>query len=64
MYGTADDVLLPGPAGVLSWTVIDGGAGDADGLADGIISTTWYVDPAYASTTIVLTATATDGAAS
>jgi hypothetical protein len=58
VYGTADDVLLPAPAGVMSWTVIDGGAGDANGLADGLISTTWYVDPAYANTTIVLTATA------
>src|SRR5258708_2606381 len=52
IFGTADDSLAPGPAGVLSWTVIDG----ADGAADGLIVTGWYVDPAYLNTTIQLTA--------
>src|SRR5262245_3742104 len=27
------------------WSVIDGGAGDMDGLANGNIKTSWYVDP-------------------
>ncbi|MCI0359861.1 MAG: hypothetical protein L0211_15395, partial [Planctomycetaceae bacterium] len=27
------------------WNVVDGGAGDLDGLANGNVKTTWYVDP-------------------
>src|SRR5262245_49718066 len=31
--------------GHLPWTVIDGGAGDLDGVANGNVKTSWYVDP-------------------
>jgi hypothetical protein len=31
--------------GHLPWTVVDGGADDLDGVANGSIHTTWYVDP-------------------
>ncbi|MFL5340441.1 MAG: beta strand repeat-containing protein, partial [Gemmataceae bacterium] len=40
------------------WTITDGGQGDLDGVANGQFTTTWYVDPAYA-TNQTLTATAT-----
>ncbi len=32
-------------AGHTPWYVIDGGAGDLDGVANGVIRTTWYVNP-------------------
>ena len=46
VYGTLDDevVVLSG-AGHDPWTIIDGGSGDADGLANGSIQTSWYVNP-------------------
>ena len=31
--------------GHLPWTVVDGGVNDIDGLANGIIETSWYVNP-------------------
>src|SRR6185503_12660677 len=46
-----DGSLLPAPAGVASWSVLD----DSTGAA----TTSWYVDQAYANTTIRLTATDT-----
>ena len=46
IYGTLDDeVVVLGGAGHDPWVVFDGGAGDADGLANGSISTSWYVNP-------------------
>jgi hypothetical protein len=47
--GTADDVLAYDLTGTGSWTVVDGGEGDIDGLANGVIVTSWYVndDAAY-----------------
>src|SRR5262245_44643501 len=31
------------------WDVVDGGAGDLDGVADGNFQTIWYVEPTYAT---------------
>ncbi len=41
-----------------AWQVVDGGAGDLDGIADGNIQTTWVVDdPDAVGASYVLTAT-------
>ena len=46
VYGTSDDTLAElGGSGHLPWSVTDGGAGDLDGLANGTIVTSWYVNP-------------------
>jgi uncharacterized repeat protein (TIGR01451 family) len=46
IFGTADDVIIDmGGAGHEAWTITDGGLGDLDGLINGSIVTTWYVDP-------------------
>jgi hypothetical protein len=52
----SDGVAEGGPDN--PWTVTDGGAGDLDGVADGNFTTSWYVNPLYA-TDQVLSATAT-----
>jgi uncharacterized repeat protein (TIGR01451 family) len=45
-FGTADDTLGDNTgAGHDRWQVTDGGPGDLDGLSDGNIQTTWYVEP-------------------
>ncbi|MBR0659909.1 hypothetical protein, partial [Neoroseomonas oryzicola] len=61
LYGTSDDEVLDlGGAGHETWTVTDGGEGDLDGLANGTIVTSWYVNPDdSANQTFVLTATET-----
>src|SRR4051812_23636758 len=48
------------------WTVTDGGVGDLDGIANGVIQTTWAVGQDAAGESFVLTATnlATGGVAS
>lgn len=46
IYGTPDDV--PGNntgKGHEPWRITDGGAGDLDRVANGVILTTWYVNP-------------------
>src|SRR5262249_54354406 len=45
IYGTADDVLLSdGISGTgVTWTVVDGGPGDLDGVANGVVETSWQV---------------------
>jgi len=44
IWGTADDELgYNGGEGHLPWRVTDGGDGDEDGIANGIVKTTWYV---------------------
>src|SRR5262245_32641311 len=44
LYGTADDLLLSDISGTGAlWTVVDGGEGDLDGLANGIVETSWLV---------------------
>ncbi len=46
VYGTADDrVKILGGDGHKGWKVTDGGAGDLDGVANGAIVTSWYVNP-------------------
>ncbi len=46
VFGTADDVIAElGGAGHDAWYVTDGGAGDLDGVANGTVITTWYVNP-------------------
>src|SRR5512146_1959436 len=46
-------VLWSGP----SWSVVDGASGDADGVLNGSVATTFAVTSNYANTTILLTAT-------
>ena len=43
--GTQDDVVAYDLTGTGSWAVVDGGAGDLDGLANGVIVTSWEVNP-------------------
>ena len=46
ILGTLDDTVeTTGGAGHDSWYVIDGGAGDLDGVVNGSVTTKWYVDP-------------------
>jgi len=78
-YGTIDDVLDAGPDQVLNteddgygttgqghdlFVVTDGGAGDLDGVANGIVETDWYVNPddSLDETFIVLAQEASAGA--
>src|SRR5262245_41454836 len=51
-----DGVAIVAP-GVSHWQVTDGGSGDLDGVADGNIQTSWYVDDQFLGTTLNLTAT-------
>ena len=44
VYGTSDDVLGAPLSGSEPWIVTDGGAGDADGVANGQIVTSWQVN--------------------
>src|SRR5262245_29216092 len=56
--GTADDQLTYDLSATgTPWTVIDGGAGDLDGLANGAIQTSWYVNADAADQAFVLSAT-------
>ncbi len=59
MWGTIDDVLGDNTgSGHESWFITDGGAGDSDGVADGTVETTWYVNPDDSlGATFLLTAT-------
>ncbi len=59
IYGTLDDEVVElGGAGHDPWTIFDGGAGDIDGLANGSIQTSWYVNPDDSlDETFLLTAT-------
>ncbi|MEJ8824817.1 hypothetical protein WKW80_22720, partial [Variovorax humicola] len=67
LWGTLDDVLANSDgSGHDPWSVVDGGIGDLDGLANGSITTSWYVDPDdSAGATFLLTAigTGADGVA-
>jgi hypothetical protein len=55
--GTADDRLTHDLTGTTQpWTVTDGGTGDLDGLANGVITTSWYVNADAANQAFLLTA--------
>ncbi len=46
ILGTLDDELEASDGdGHDIWSVTDGGAGDLDGIANGVIQTSWYVNP-------------------
>ncbi|WP_229861865.1 DUF7507 domain-containing protein, partial [Pseudodonghicola xiamenensis] len=63
IYGTADDTTVDlGGDGHESWTVVDGGEGDLDGIANGVIVTEWYVNPDDSlNETFLLSASTNDG---
>ncbi|WP_038074617.1 DUF11 domain-containing protein, partial [Thioclava pacifica] len=65
IYGTADDTTVDlGGDGHDSWTVVDGGEGDLDGEANGVIVTEWYVNPDDSlNETFLLSATSGDSTA-
>lgn len=45
-WGTADDSPVDlGGAGHDSWSVVDGGAGDLDGVVNGVVVAEWFVNP-------------------
>ncbi|RWL42122.1 MAG: hypothetical protein EOR60_26630, partial [Mesorhizobium sp.] len=65
VLGTADDVLAYDLTGTgTPWTVTDGGSGDLDGVVNGSIQTSWYVNGDAANQAFVLTATDTASGAS
>ena len=48
VYFTSDDVVNSDTTSLLgttTWEVVDGGVGDLDGLVNGQVTTSWYVDP-------------------
>ena len=46
LYGTADDDIVSlGGDGHEPWYVVDGDVGDLDGLQNGTVVTSWYVNP-------------------
>ena len=45
------------PQGNQPWSVTDGGVGDSDGLANGVIQTSWFVEDQYVGASLLLTAT-------
>src|SRR5262249_35485197 len=58
VVGTADDVLVHDLSGTTApWTVTDGGAGDLDGIANGVIVTSWDVNQDAAGQAFAVTAT-------
>src|SRR5689334_23058045 len=58
IIGTADDGLTHDLTGTTQpWTVTDGGIGDLDGLVNGSITTTWYVNPDAVDQAFQLSAT-------
>ncbi len=59
LVGTADDTLANDLSGTAPWTVTDGGAGDLDGIANGVIVTSWNVGQDAANQSFVLSATDT-----
>lgn len=61
--GTADDGLSYDLTGTTApWSVTDGGLGDLDGIANGAIVTSWYVNQDALNQTFQLIATDSDGA--
>ncbi|MCG8910373.1 DUF5801 repeats-in-toxin domain-containing protein [Pseudomonas sp. DP-17] len=63
VWGTPDDVLnTSAGAGHDPWYVTDGGAGDLDGLVNGSVTTSWYVDPDDSAGARFLLSASSDGA--
>lgn len=63
ILGTADDELSHDLSGTTSpWTIIDGGVGDLDGIANGQIVTSWYVNIDALEQNFLLSATDSTGA--
>ncbi|WZP00326.1 hypothetical protein EP7_001959 [Isosphaeraceae bacterium EP7] len=60
---TRTDGIEDFPSGNLPWFATDGGTGDADGVANGSIGTSWFVENQYAYTSLKLTATGVDSGA-
>src|SRR5262245_36542167 len=52
-----DGVPIESPPAVVDWSVLDGGPDDLDGVVDGNIQTTWYVDSQFLNASLQLTAT-------
>src|SRR5258708_2321641 len=48
---TIDLQVVPAAAGQATWRIVDGGAGDADGAADGQFRTSWILALASAAPT-------------
>lgn len=60
IYGTEDDQYTYDLTGTgITWSVTDGGEGDADGIANGVVTTSWYVNWDAANETFLLSATDT-----
>ena len=60
ILGTWDDVLAYDLTGTFEpWTITDGGVGDLDGLVNGAIQTSWFVDQDAANQMFQLSATDT-----
>jgi len=63
IVGTADDGLLHDLTGTTDpWSVTDGGLGDLDGIANGVVVTSWDVGPDALGQTFQLSATDDSGA--
>ena len=56
LWGTLDDELGSALSGSDPWVVTDGGSGDLDGVANGVITTSWYVNADAANQSFLLTA--------
>ncbi|UVO39390.1 DUF11 domain-containing protein [Bradyrhizobium arachidis] len=57
VVGTADDVITQDLTGTTQpWFVVDGGSGDLDGLANGVVMTSWYVNADAANQSFLLSA--------
>ncbi|MBR0782863.1 DUF7507 domain-containing protein, partial [Bradyrhizobium iriomotense] len=57
IVGTADDVIAQDLTGTTQpWFVVDGGSGDLDGLVNGTVVTSWYVNPDAANQSFLLSA--------
>ncbi|MCA6122782.1 hypothetical protein J6500_12870 [Bradyrhizobium sp. WSM 1704] len=56
IWGTIDDEIGAPLSGSDPWTVTDGGVGDLDGVINGSITTSWYVNADAANQSFLLTA--------
>jgi hypothetical protein len=51
-YGTADDTIAAIGPGATPWTVTEAAHGNGSSGPVGYVTTSWYVDPFYANTTL------------